>query len=82
MNTKSILQKIVTKYSPLLITAVILSFILSKLVVVGTDLIQTAINTLTVGENIIINQLFLEMATIINLSMIASFFLKYFLWKF
>lgn len=73
MENKNILKKLVISNSPLLIMAAILSFILSKLVVVGSEVISDAVNTLILEEEINLYVLCLKMCVIICISMAMSF---------
>lgn len=72
-NISRNVRKLVVRYSPLLFLAVMLSLILSKLIVAGSEIISNAINAMISGENISIKELCLKMGMIIAISMIMSF---------
>lgn len=72
-NMSKNIRKIIVRYSPLLLLAVLLSFLLSKLLVAGTEIISNAINAMISGEQIYMKELCLETGMIIAISMIMSF---------
>lgn len=72
-NMSGNVRKLIIRYSPLLLLAVILSFILSKLIVTGSEIISDSIDVMISGEQIYMNELCLKMGMIIIISMIISF---------
>lgn len=72
-NMSTNVRKLIIRYSPLLLLAVMLSFILSKLIVIGSEIISNSINVMISGEQIYMKELFLKMGMIIIISMIISF---------
>ena len=72
-NMSRNVRKLIIRYSPLLLLAVMLSFILSKLIVIGSEIISNSINVMISGEQIYMKELFLKMGIIIIISMIISF---------
>ncbi|MGN0340360.1 MAG: ABC transporter ATP-binding protein [Lachnospira sp.] len=73
MAGNNILRKIVAKYSPYLIIAVILSFIVSDLVVIGSGKISNSVNIMAIGEQVDVTNLCFEMGIIILAAMIITF---------
>ena len=73
MRKNEVLRKIIVKNSPFFAIAVILSFILSELVVVGSGLISDSVNVLTIGGSVDMRSLSLEMGIIILISMAMSY---------
>lgn len=72
-NMSRNVRKLIVRYSPLLLLAVMLSFILSKLIVTGSEIISNSINVMISGEQIYMKELCLKMGMIIIISMIMSF---------
>ena len=77
-NMSRNVRKLIIRYSPLLLLAVMLSFILSKLIVIGSEIISNSINVMISGEQIYMKELFLKMGIIIIISMIISFLQSFF----
>ena len=77
-NMSTNVRKLIIRYSPLLLLAVMLSFILSKLIVIGSEIISNSINVMISGEQIYMKELFLKMGMIIIISMIISFLQSFF----
>lgn len=77
-NMSRNVRKLIIRYSPLLLLAVMLSFILSKLIVIGSEIISNSINVMISGEQIYMKELFLKMGMIIIISMIISFLQSFF----
>ena len=71
-NMSTNVRKLIIRYSPLLLLAVMLSFILSKLIVIGSEIISNSINVMISGEQIYMKELFLKMGMIIIISMIVG----------
>lgn len=73
MNQKYSVKSIALKYSWLFVVAGILSYVLSKLVIKGSELITDAINTIMGGNAIDIGALAYRTMWIIIVSMILTF---------
>ena len=76
MRKNEVLRKIIVKNSPFFAIAVILSFVLSELVVVGSGLISDSVNVLTIGRSVDMRSLSLEMGIIILISMAMSYTIR------
>lgn len=72
-NISGNLRKLILRYSPLLLLSVMLSFVLSELIVTGSEIISDAINAIISQENISMKDLCLKMGIIIVISMLLSF---------
>lgn len=73
MKNKKVLSEIVVKNSSFLIIAITLSFILSELVVIGSEIITDAVNTLILEEKVNVSSLCFRMGIIILVAMTISF---------
>lgn len=74
MENEKTLRNLIVRNSSFLIIAVILSFVLSKLVVIGSQEISNSVNTLSMGEQVNLRELCFTMGLIIFVAMILSFF--------
>lgn len=73
MEDRKEIRKFAVQYSPFLVIAAILSFLLSEFVVLGSGKISDSVNSLTVGERVDIKKLCFEMGGIILISMILAY---------
>ncbi len=73
MENRKEIRKFAVQYSPFLVIAAILSFLLSEFVVLGSGKISDSVNSLTLGESVDIKRLCFEMGGIIFISMILAY---------
>lgn len=72
-NLSENVRTLIVRYSPFLFMSVLLSFILSELIVTGTEIISASINVIISEKNISVRELCLKMGIIIVISMVTSF---------
>ena len=68
-----IMKKIALKYSYLFVAAALLALVLSELVVLASEIISQAVNSLIEGKNVDTKELLLNAGIITALSMVVSF---------
>lgn len=73
MRTQHTIRRIMLKYCYLFVVAGILSYILSELVVIGSEIISNAINAMFDGDNIDIEYVAGNTLLIIIISMVVTY---------